>query len=302
VPLYLFLHGGHVGTGSADNIVALHRAVPLLKQGIVLYPQHLYWFWSHPDESLYVIRILEEVLKKYKVDRRRMYVLGSSMGGNGAMHLAAHFPEMFAACTAVSCWCQFIPVHKAGVMPIYNAHGKKDKVVPIKWARDIRKRLKGVKNLRLSYHEMDYAHQPPISVFVNATKWMQQFTNPRTFDFKQMKDRAAKLPLKKWMKRKEYVRGYHNARAWWLLTSKDPRLRDPKKALALAEKARALGGAKAPAILDTLALAYFANGRVKEAVETAKKALKLLPKKTPVKMRAEFEKRLGRYEAKLKKP
>jgi hypothetical protein len=297
MPLYLFLHGGHVGSGSADNSVAIYHLVPKLKESLVVFPQHLYWFWSHPDESAYVMTIMEEVMKKYRVDRKRIYVLGSSMGGNGAMHFAARFPEMFAACAPVSCWCQYVPVKQAAVMPIYCAHGTKDRTVPIKWARDIRKRLQGAPNLRLEYHELDYAHQPPKEVFIKATEWMSQFTNPRTFDIRAMKKRAAELPLQRWMKKAEYQRGWLNAQAWWMLTCEDRKLRDPKKALSLAEKANELARGKDSAILDTLALAYFQNGRKKEAVETQKKALAALPKKAPEKVRKEFEDRLKRYES-----
>jgi hypothetical protein len=295
-PLYLFLHGGHVGAGTADNIVDIRKVVPKLKESLVVFPNHIYWFWSHPDESVYVMRIMEEVLRTHKVDRKRMYVLGSSMGGNGAMHFAARFPEMFAACAPMSCWCQFVPVQKAGVMPIYSTHGKRDKTVPIKWARDIKKRLQGVKGLRLEYHELDYAHQPPTDVFVKATEWMSQFTNPRMFRIEDMKKRAKALPLQQWMKRREYQAGYHNALAWGLLTCDDRKQRDPKKALTLAEKANRMTGHRNSAFLDTLALAYFLNGRAKEAVATQKKALAHLPKNASKAMRKELEDRLKRFE------
>jgi len=297
MPLYIFLHGGHVGAGTADNIVDIHKVVPKLKESLVLFPNHLYWFWSHPDESVYVMTIMDEILRKYAVDRKRIYVLGSSMGGNGAMHLAARFPEMFAACAPISCWCQFVPVEKAGVMPIYCTHGTKDKVVPIKWARDIKKRLQKVEGLRLEYHELDYGHQAPMDVFVKATEWMSQFSNPRTFRMADMRKRAASLPLQGWMKRKEYQAGYHNALAWGLLTCEDKKLRDPAEALKLAKKANGMTGHKNPGFLDTLALAYFENKRTKEAIETQRKAISLLPKRASADMRKEMEKRLKQFEA-----
>jgi dienelactone hydrolase len=152
--------------------------------------------------------------------------MGSSMGGNGAMHMAAEFPEMFAACAPLSCWCQHIPVQKAAVMPIYCSHGTKDKTVPIKWARDIRKRLEGLPGLKLEYHELDYGHQPPTEVMIKAADWMSQFSNPRQFDTAAMKERAVRLPLKQWMKRAAYRRDYANARAWNLLTCENEKLRD----------------------------------------------------------------------------
>ncbi len=66
-----------------------------------------------------------------------------------------------------------------------------------------------------------------------------------------------------------------NNYAWVLLVSENKMLRDPEKALslALAASARRSTGY----ILDTLAVAYWANGSIKEAVNTAKKAIEKNP-------------------------
>lgn len=63
-----------------------------------------------------------------------------------------------------------------------------------------------------------------------------------------------------------------NNLAWLLATSEDPALRDPPRALELALAAAALE--PAAFILDTLAEAYFANGRLEEAVAASEAALK----------------------------
>jgi hypothetical protein len=41
---------------------------------------------------------------QYQVDPTRIYVKGGSMGGGGAMHLAMHYPTMFAAAAASIAW------------------------------------------------------------------------------------------------------------------------------------------------------------------------------------------------------
>ncbi len=301
LPLYLFLHGGHVGTGTPDNIIAFHQIIPELSTSITIFPNHLYWFWSHPYESQYIMETLDAVMKRFRVDRKRIYVIGGSMGGNGAMHFAAEFPEVFAACAPLSCWCQFIPVKKAAVMPIFSAHGKKDKQVPIKWAHDIRKRLKGIKGLNLEYRDIDCGHQLPMKVYKDAVKWISQFRNPRTFSMKAMKARAEKLSEKTWMKRREYRMGYLNAKAWWLLTCENKSLRDYPKALILAEEANKMAKGKSAPILDTLGLAYFCCKKIEKAVATAEKALSMLPRKAPENVRKEFTERLAKYKKALKK-
>lgn len=62
-----------------------------------------------------------------------------------------------------------------------------------------------------------------------------------------------------------------NNLAWLLLTAQEPRLRNPQKALLLAKKAAEM--AKTSPVLDTLATAYWANGRREEALILAEEAL-----------------------------
>ncbi len=63
--------------------------------------------------------------------------------------------------------------------------------------------------------------------------------------------------------------------AWILATDDSAEVRDPARAIQLAERACALTGHKQPAMLDTLAAAYASAGRFSQAVETAKKAAAL---------------------------
>jgi cytochrome c-type biogenesis protein CcmH/NrfG len=65
-----------------------------------------------------------------------------------------------------------------------------------------------------------------------------------------------------------------NNLAWLYATSKEPSFRRPQEALRLAEMAARLAPSS-PHILDTLAEAYFLNGRHLEAVEVERKALRL---------------------------
>ena len=66
-----------------------------------------------------------------------------------------------------------------------------------------------------------------------------------------------------------------NNLAWLLLTAEDSSLRDPERALVLAQ--RAAQGKPSPHILDTLATALWANGRVDEAIATEWRALQKAP-------------------------
>jgi tetratricopeptide (TPR) repeat protein len=66
-----------------------------------------------------------------------------------------------------------------------------------------------------------------------------------------------------------------NNLAWVLATAGDEVFRDPLRAVASALRAVELTRSKDPDILDTLAEAYFAAGRLQDAVEAEQKALSL---------------------------
>jgi arylsulfatase A-like enzyme/Flp pilus assembly protein TadD len=63
--------------------------------------------------------------------------------------------------------------------------------------------------------------------------------------------------------------------AWILATHSDPAVRDPAKAVRLAERAAELTGRRQPVILDTLAAAYAAAGDFERAAATAQDAASL---------------------------
>ena len=44
-----------------------------------------------------VFEAIEAVQKRFKIDERRILLRGFSMGGEGAWHIALHYPDRFAA-------------------------------------------------------------------------------------------------------------------------------------------------------------------------------------------------------------
>jgi tetratricopeptide (TPR) repeat protein len=92
-----------------------------------------------------------------------------------------------------------------------------------------------------------------------------------------------------------------NAYAWGLLTSDDPELRDKAAALPVARRAVELSKGTESAVLDTLALALFENGKIKEAVETMEKAVRQLPATMPLSRQKEYTDKLKKYREALNK-
>jgi len=87
----------------------------------------------------------------------------------------------------------------------------------------------------------------------------------------------------------------HNNLALVYAAAKDEKVQDKIKALEHGVRAAELSNEKNAEVLDTLALVYFVNGKIQEAVEAQKKALKLEPNNE------KFKENLKRYEGAAEK-
>ena len=88
-----------------------------------------------------------------------------------------------------------------------------------------------------------------------------------------------------------------NELAWLLSTSKESTMRNPDKAIRLAQRACELTNYKQPDFLDTLAIAYAATSDFSKAIETAEKALELCQSPKQDTLKREIENRLALYRA-----
>ncbi|UUZ50885.1 hypothetical protein LP420_15410 [Massilia sp. B-10] len=81
-------------------------------------------------DALTLKALLDTALKKYNVDRGRVYLTGLSLGGYGAWDLATRYPHYFAAVAPI---CGGGIAQAAGAMraiPTWVFHGRKDDAVP----------------------------------------------------------------------------------------------------------------------------------------------------------------------------
>ncbi len=83
-----------------------------------------------------------------------------------------------------------------------------------------------------------------------------------------------------------------NNLAWVLAASKDEKIRDTEKALEFAKRACDLSKNKNPIFLDTLSVAYAANGQFEQAITTSEKALALAKKPS---LRQKLQSRIALY-------
>ncbi len=131
-PLILFLHGAGERGDDLERVKA-HGIPKIAEQQqdfpfIAISPQcpKSSW-WTVELEALNAL--LDEIVAKYAVDTKRIYLTGLSMGGFGAWHLATAHPERFAAIAPV---CGGGDPEKACILkdiPAWVFHGAKDKTV-----------------------------------------------------------------------------------------------------------------------------------------------------------------------------
>ena len=129
-PLILFLHGAGE-RGSNLEQVKRHGPPQLAEQkdlpAIVVSPQC-------PAGQRWDVEalagLLDHVEKELRVDPRRIYVTGLSMGGAGTWNLIAHQPDRFAAAAPICGVGDPATAAKIKHIPIWTFHGTADRAVP----------------------------------------------------------------------------------------------------------------------------------------------------------------------------
>jgi predicted peptidase len=182
-PLLLFLHGaGERGTDVQR--VAIHGPLKLVRQGrsfpfiilAPLCPEGRRW----ETESL--TRFLDEAVKKYAVDERRVYVTGLSMGGYGTWGLGLAQPERFAAIAPICGGGTLIDILIARrrdatalqTLPVWAFHGARDNAVPLEESERLINALRklGAKEVKFTVYP-DAGHDA----------WTETYNNPEFYDW-----------------------------------------------------------------------------------------------------------------------
>ncbi|QDU59841.1 Endo-1,4-beta-xylanase Z precursor [Planctomycetes bacterium Pan216] len=187
-PLLLFLHG--MGERGDDlELVKKHGPPKLVEAGkefpfIVVSPQCPDTQWWEPIE---LMALLDEIEKKYSVDKDRIYVTGLSMGGFGTWRLAAYAPNRFAAIAPVcgggeAYWGKLI-----NHLPVWAFHGAKDKAVPLERSEAMVNAIEKNKG------------EPKLTVYPEAghDSWTETYDNPELYEWLLKHERQEPKPKEK---------------------------------------------------------------------------------------------------------
>ncbi|RRB01077.1 carboxylesterase family protein [Larkinella rosea] len=143
-PLVISLHGSSL-KGSDLNKVKRYGLPHLVDQGreyafIIASPQcpdGKVWSTDNWFEPL-----LEELTAKYRIDPKRIYLTGISMGGYGAWQTAVAYPDKFAAILPLCGGCDdSTQVCRIKNVPVWTFHGIDDDVISIDETERLVKRL-----------------------------------------------------------------------------------------------------------------------------------------------------------------
>ena len=74
--------------------------------------------------------LLKEVRQNYRIDKKRIYITGYSMGGYGTWSAITNYPDLFAAAAPIAGGGNENKICKAKKISIRAYHGDKDRVIP----------------------------------------------------------------------------------------------------------------------------------------------------------------------------
>jgi len=170
-PLVLALHPGGTRTryyGSAYMRQVVAPGVRDLKP-IIVAPDCPTQAWSDPGGERAAMALVQYALDHYSIDRRRILVVGFSLGGRGTWFMSSHHPDVFTAAIPMAASTGGDPIEKLATMPTYVIHSRADQVVPFapaeRNARELQKLGRTIKFEALS----DLSHYDMIS-YVDALR------------------------------------------------------------------------------------------------------------------------------------
>lgn len=143
-PIVLFLHGiGERGTTSTDPATLKSSVQKVANVGLakyVKYGQQYPFILISPQlkssygrwTSAYVMEVLNHVKKYLRINEKRIYITGLSLGGYGTWTTLGDYPEVFAAavpiCSGGSALSKACDIAAENI-PLWAFHGTGDKVV-----------------------------------------------------------------------------------------------------------------------------------------------------------------------------
>ncbi|MBL0744354.1 prolyl oligopeptidase family serine peptidase [Chryseolinea lacunae] len=146
------------------------------------YPLDLDFNYTYPETTALktAMELVEDITKRERVDKRRVYIVGLSMGGMGTFEAVFRHRDVFAAAIPI-CGGADLKAYTRRVakIPFWIFHGEKDNVVPVKHSRNIYAKLKSFE-AQVKYTEYPgVGHDSWVKAFADTDFIPWLFTNKR---------------------------------------------------------------------------------------------------------------------------
>jgi predicted peptidase len=179
-PLVVILHGaGERGTDNKKQLVwfwndkkpsVMTRPEVAREKAFVIVPQcpdgtqfvEVPWAkgsYKSPEVSeplKLTLALVDSFVKEQPIDPDRVYVVGMSMGGYGAIDAVQRRPDLFAACVPICGAADLSKAKDIAHVPVWAFHGDADTVVPVSGSREF------VDALRKAGAEPKYTEYPKV--------------------------------------------------------------------------------------------------------------------------------------------
>ncbi len=134
-PLVVALHPGGGGTPFYGDGFMRSIFLPGLRElaPIMIAPDAPGGSWTDSRAEQAVMALMTAVLDEFAIDRRRILVVGFSLGGRGAWYLSARHPDRFTAAIVMAGRSEE-PLADLAKIPTYVIHSRDDQVVPFNQA------------------------------------------------------------------------------------------------------------------------------------------------------------------------
>ncbi len=164
-PLLLSLHGRSLQGRDLEKVKSygvIYEILRGLKIDFVVVAPQCQSGWD--NEKL--IKILDYAEKSYRIDLKKVYLTGMSMGGYGAWHLAGAYPQRFAAASPIAGGGKLSDAPNMKDLPLWVFHGAKDVPVPVEESRKMVKAVRDAGNKRVEYSEYkNWGHSEAVHVY-----------------------------------------------------------------------------------------------------------------------------------------
>ena len=177
-PLVLFLHGAGERGDDLENL-KIHGIPKLINEGrsfpfISVAPQCPNdGYWDRPEYVSTLISLVKTVMKDTRVDPKRVYGTGLSMGGLGILAIAIKDPELFSAIIPICGGADLEKIQRLNKLPMWIFHGDRDDVIPLDNSISIYQSLRSVnENVFLTVY-----------AGVDHDSWTETYENDDIYDW-----------------------------------------------------------------------------------------------------------------------